>query len=55
MTAEKCIHRTKQQYLQKIGKTTCNIKVEIVDAKIPLLLRKSSLKKANTLVDLQND
>ena len=39
----------------KIGKTPCNIKVEIVDAKIPLLLSKSSLKKANTLVDLQND
>ena len=39
----------------KIGKTTCNIEVEIVDAKIPLLLGKSLLKKANTLIDLQND
>ena len=39
----------------KIGKTPCNIEVEIVDAKIPLLLSKSSLKKASTLTDIQND
>ena len=49
-------------YLQKkatipaeIGKTPCNIEVEIVDAKIQLLLSKSSLMKANTLINLQND
>ena len=39
----------------KIGKTPCNIEVEIIDAKIQLLLSKSLLKKANTLTDLQND
>ena len=39
----------------KIGKTPCNIEVEIVDAKIQLLLSKSSLMKANTLINLQND
>ena len=39
----------------KIGKTPCNIENEIVDAKIPLLLSKSLLKKANTLIDLKND
>ena len=39
----------------KIGKTPCSIEVEIVDAKIPLLLSKSSLRKANTLIDRQND
>ena len=39
----------------KIGKTPCNIEVEIADAKISLLLSKSSLKKTNTLIDLQND
>ena len=39
----------------KIGDTECKIDVEIVNAKIPLLLSKSSLKKANTAIDLQND
>ena len=38
-----------------IGKTSCNIEAEIVDAEISLLLGKSLLKKANTLIDLQND
>ena len=37
----------------KIGKTLCNIEIKIVDVKIPLLLSKSSLKKANTLINLQ--
>ena len=39
----------------KIGKTPCNIEDEIADAKLPLLLSKSLLKKANTLTDLKND
>ena len=39
----------------KIGETLCNTEVQIVDAKIPLLLSKSLLKKSNTLIDLQND
>ena len=39
----------------KIGDTECKIDVNIVNAKIPLLLSKSSVKKANTVVNLQND
>ena len=39
----------------KIRDTECKIDVEIVNAKIPLFLSKSSLKKANTVIDLQND
>ena len=38
-----------------IGDTECKIDVNIVNAKIPLLLSKSSVKKANTVVNLQND
>ena len=38
----------------KIGKTLCNIEIKIVDVKILLLLSKSSLKKANTLINLQS-
>ena len=39
----------------KIGGTEYIINVEILNAKTPLLLSKSSLKKANTVIDLQND
>ena len=39
----------------KIGDTECKIDVEIVNAKIPLLLSKLSLKKTQTVIDLQND
>lgn len=38
-----------------IGNTTCKISTEVVDCDIPLLLSKDSLKKANTVLDLQND
>lgn len=38
-----------------IGDTNCNIDVEVVKADIPLLLSKTSLKKAGTVLDLQND
>ena len=38
----------------KIGATECKIDVEIMNAKMPLLLNKSSLKKGNTVIDLQN-
>ena len=44
----KLYSQNKAKIPAKIGKTPCNIEVEIVDAKIPLLLSKSSLKKANT-------
>ena len=39
----------------KIGHTYCNIETEIVEADIPLLLSKSSLKRAGTVLDLKND
>ena len=39
----------------KIGDTECKIEAEIVNTKIPLLLIKSSLKRANIVIDLQND
>ena len=38
-----------------IGNTKCNIETEIVKCDIPLLLSKSSLKKAGTILDLKND
>ena len=39
----------------KIWDTKCKIDVEIVNAKIPLLLNKLPLKKVNIVIDLQND
>ena len=39
----------------KIGSTACKIETEVVKSDIPLLLSKASLKKANTVIDLQND
>ena len=39
----------------KIGDKNCFIETEIVDEKIPLLLSKSSLKKAETVLNLKED
>ena len=39
----------------KIGDTECKIDVEIKNAKIPLLLIKSSWQRANIVIDLQNE
>lgn len=39
----------------KIGNTYCKIDTEVVKSDIPLLLSKSSLKKAGTILDLRND
>ena len=39
----------------KIGNNKCNIDAEVVNADIPLLLSKSSLKKADAVLDLKND
>ena len=39
----------------QIDKKTCSINTEIVDENIPLLLSKTSLKKANTVLNLSND
>lgn len=38
-----------------IGKTHCNIDTEVVGVDIPLLLSKTSLKRAGTILDLEND
>ena len=38
-----------------IGKTPCKIDTEVVDVDIPLLLSKTSLKRAGTVLDLVND
>lgn len=39
----------------KIGNTKCNIETEVVPANIPLLLSKTSLKRAGTILDMEND
>ena len=39
----------------QIAQTNCTIEVEIIDADIPLLLSKSSLQKAETVLDFKND
>ena len=39
----------------KIGTKYCFIEAEVVDCEIPLLLSKESLKRAKTIIDLDND
>ena len=39
----------------QIAQTNCSIEVEIIDADIPILLSKSSLQKADTVLDFKND
>lgn len=39
----------------KIGQTRCHIETEDVPADIPLLLSKMSLKRAGTILDMEND
>ena len=39
----------------KIGQTNCHIETEVVPANIPLLLSKASMKKAGTVLDMEND
>ncbi|XP_024125019.2 uncharacterized protein LOC112144625 [Oryzias melastigma] len=39
----------------KIGQTKCHIESEVVPADIPLLLSKMSLKRAGTVLDMEND
>lgn len=38
-----------------IGSKSCNIECEVIDKNIPLLLSKSSLKKAEAVLDLRDD
>lgn len=39
----------------KIGTIKCNIETEVVPVNIPLLLSKTSLKRAGTVLDMEND
>lgn len=39
----------------KIGQTRCHIETEVVPASIPLLLSKASMKRAGTVLDMEND
>lgn len=39
----------------KIRQIQCNIETEVVPAKIPLLLSKASIKRAGTVLDMEND
>lgn len=39
----------------KIGNTKCNIETEVVPANVPLLLSKTSLKRAGTVLDMESD
>ena len=39
----------------KLGMVNCYIEAEVVDCEIPLLLSKGSLKRAQTVLDLNND
>ena len=51
----KVIATSKAKLPFQIGNTKCFINAEIVQEKIPLLLSKTSLKKAGTRLNLQND
>ena len=53
--SRKVIATSKAKLPAQIGNTKCFIKVEIVQEKIPLLLSKTLLKKAGTVLNLQND
>ena len=39
----------------KVGTKECSIEAEVVDCELPLLLSKESLKRAKTVLDLDND
>lgn len=50
------VYSTKKVKLPtKIGQTKCQTETEVVKVDIPLLLSKSSLKKAGTVLDMEND
>ena len=51
----KVVHATRTLKIPaKIGQTKCNIETEVVPVKIPLLLSKSSMKKAGTVLNMEN-
>lgn len=39
----------------KLGETKCYIETEVVPANVPLLLSKTSMKRAGTVLDMEND
>lgn len=47
--------RIKVKLPAKIGQTKCDIESEVVPVDIPLLLSKTSLEKAGTVLDMEND
>ena len=50
------VHSTKKVKVPaKIGQTKCHIETEVVPADIPLLLSKTSLKRAKAVLDIEND
>ena len=50
------IHSTKKVKIPAmIGQTRCQIETEVVPADIPLLLSKTSLKRAGAVLDIEND
>lgn len=52
----KIVHSIKRVKVPaKIGQTRCNIETEVVPVDIPLLLSKTSLKRAKAVLDIEND
>lgn len=50
------VHSTRKVKLPaRIGQTKCCVEAEVVQADIPLLLSKTSLKRAGTVLDMEND
>ena len=50
------IHSTKKVTIPAmIGQTKCKIETEVVPVDIPLLLSKTSLKRASAVLDIEND
>ncbi|XP_071317640.1 CD166 antigen homolog A isoform X1 [Trachinotus anak] len=52
----KVVYSTKRLKIPaKIGQTSCHIETHVVPANIPLLLSKASMKRAGTVLDMEND
>ena len=52
----KVVHSTRKLKIPaKIGQTKCNIETEVVPPQRPVLLSKSSMKKAGTVLNMEND
>ncbi len=52
----KVVYSTKKLKIPaKIGQTSCHIETDVVPANIPLLLNKASMKRAGTVLDMEED